>query len=113
MSFQALPAPIIGASSDGVAIATTSASPYNMDGTATTVFANPGGAQVIQLPAPASVTAGKPYTVKRVNDSLNTVTVTSASGTIDGIAGATGIALAVGTYNSLTVHSDGTNWWVV
>jgi hypothetical protein len=102
-----------GTPPEGFSVVTTSTSPYNMAATTTTVFANPGAAQTVQLPAPGSVTPGKPYTVKRVNDSANAVTVTSASGTIDGIAGGTGIALAVSTYNSLTVQSDGTNWWVV
>lgn len=96
-------------------VATTSASPYVVATGTTTVFANPGGAQTIQLPSAsaAGVVAGRPYTVKRINTSANVVTVTSAGGTIDGVAAATGVALAAGTYDSITVQSDGTNWWIV
>jgi hypothetical protein len=97
------------------AVATTAASPYVVAATTTTVFANPAAAQTIQIPAAnaAGVVAGRPYTVKRVNTTANVVTVTSAGGTIDGVAAGTGIALAGGTYDSITVQSDGTNWWIV
>jgi hypothetical protein len=80
----------------------------------TTVLAAPVGAQTVQLPAAndAGVVAGRPYAVKRINTSANVVTVTSAGGTIDGAAAGTGIALAGGTYDSITVQSDGTNWWI-
>ena len=96
------------------ALVTTSASPYVMAGATTTVLAAPVGAQTVQLPAAngAGVTAGRPYTVKRINTTLNVVTVTSAGGTIDGVAAGTGIALAGGTYDAITVQSDGTNWWI-
>ena len=97
------------------AVATTAASPYVVASSTTTVFANPAAAQTIQLPAAnaAGVVAGRPYTVKRVNTSANVVTVTSAGGTIDLVAAGTGIALAAGTLDSITVQSDGTNWWIV
>ena len=97
------------------ALVTTSASPYVMAAATTTVLAAPVGAQTVQLPAAndASVVAGRPYTVKRVNTTVNVVTVTSAGGTIDGVAAGTGIALAGGTFDSITVQSDGTNWWIV
>lgn len=97
------------------AVATTSASPYVVATGTTTVFAAPVGAQTIQLPAAnaVGVVPGRDYIVKRVNTSANVVTVTSAGGTIDGIAAATGIPLAAGTYDSITVQSDGTNWWIV
>ena len=97
------------------AVATTAASPYVVAATTTTVFANPAAAQTIQLPAAnaVGVVAGRDYIVKRINTSANVVTVTSAGGTIDGVAASTGIALAGGTYDSITVQSDGTNWWIV
>jgi len=96
-------------------IVTTAASPYVVGVSTTTVFANPGGAQTVQLPAAnaVGVVPGRDYTVKRVNTSVNVVTVTSAGGTIDGTAAATGVALAAGSYDSITVQSDGTNWWIV
>jgi hypothetical protein len=97
------------------AVATTSASPYVVGTGTTTVFAAPAAAQTIQLPAAnaAGVVAGRPYTVKRANTTANVVTVTSAGGTIDLVAAGTGIALAAGTLDSITVQSDGTNWWIV
>lgn len=106
------------AASSGVAplnpaVATTSASPYVMAAATTTVFAAPTGAQTVQLPAATSVVAGRLYSVKRTNTSVNVVTVTSAGGTIDNVAGGTGITLAGGSLNSITVVSDGTNWWII
>jgi hypothetical protein len=97
------------------AVATTSASPYVVGTSTTTVFADPLAAQTIQLPAAnaVGVIAGRPYTVKRANTSANVVTVTSAGGSIDFVAAGTGIALAGGTLDSITVQSDGTNWWIV
>jgi hypothetical protein len=94
-------------------VITTAASPYLMTASITTVFANPGAAQTVRLPSAGAVVAGAPYTVKRYNTSANVVTVTSLSGTIDGVAAGTGIALAAGTLDSITVQSDGTNWWIV
>jgi hypothetical protein len=106
---------IPGGGGSSYVLVTTSATPYVMAAATTTVLAAPVGAQTVQLPAAngAGVTAGSPYTVKRVNTTVNVVTVTSAGGTIDGVAAATGIALAGGTFDSITVQSDGTNWWIV
>jgi hypothetical protein len=97
------------------AVATTSASPYVMATSTTTVFADPLAAQTVRLPSAsaAGVVPGRPYTVKRANTSANVVTVTSAGGSIDFVAAGTGIALAGGTLDSITVQSDGTNWWIV
>jgi hypothetical protein len=110
----------ITSASNGVAplfptVFTTNTSPYVVPTGTTTVFANPAAAQTIQLPAAnaAGVVPGRSYTVKRINTTVNVVTVTSAGGTIDGVAAATGIALAAGTYDSITVQSDGLNWWIV
>lgn len=86
---------------------TTAASPYAALTTDDVIFANPGGAQTITLPA---ASAGRRITVKRVNNSANVVTVSPASGTIDGGAS---IALAGGGYDAVTVVCDGTNWWVI
>ncbi len=97
------------------AVATTAATPYVVATSTTTVFAAPAAAQTIQLPAAnaVGVIAGRDYTVKRANTSANVVTVTSAGGTIDLVAAGTGIALAAGTLDSITVQSDGANWWIV
>lgn len=79
---------------------TTAASPYVVLGTDNQVFANPGGAQTITLPAAAAAMLGRTITVKRVNNSANVVTVNTAGGNIDGAASR---ALAGGTYDSITV----------
>jgi hypothetical protein len=79
---------------------TTAASPYVVLGTDNQVFANPGGAQTITLPAASAAMLGRTITVKRVNTSINVVTVNTAGGNIDGAASR---ALAGGTYDSITV----------
>jgi hypothetical protein len=69
------------------------------------IFANPGGSQTITLPA---ATAGRRLIIKRVNNSINVVTI--SGGNIDGAAS---IALAGGSYDSVTLVCDGVNWWVI
>ena len=67
-----------------------------------------GGAITITLPTAAS--NPNVYTVKKIDASVNTVTVaTTASQTIDG--GAT--ALLRVRYASVNLVSDGSNWFVV
>ena len=89
---------------------TTAASPYAVLGTDNVVFANPGGAQTVNLPAAAGALAGRLITVKRINNSANVVTVGTLGGTIDGAAT---YVLAAGSYASATFTTDGTNWWVI
>jgi hypothetical protein len=79
---------------------TTAASPYVVLGTDNQVFANPGAAQTITLPAAAAAMLGRTITIKRVNTSANVVTVNTSGGNIDGAATR---ALAGGTYDSITV----------
>jgi hypothetical protein len=74
------------------------------------VLANPGAAQTINLPAAAAGLTGRMITVKRANNSVNVVTVGTGGGNIDGAASR---ALAGGTYDSITVTCDGTNWWII
>ena len=92
------------------AIVTTAASPYAVTSTDYVVLANPGAAQTINLPAAAAGLTGRMITVKRANNSANIVTVGTLGGNIDGAASR---ALAGGTYDSITVTCDGTNWWVI
>ncbi len=92
---------------------TTQTSAYAVASTADVVLVNPsGGAFDVTLPN-ANLIVGRRVQVKRINTSANVVTVKSAGGTIDNVAAATGIALAGGTYNSITVVSDGANWWII
>jgi hypothetical protein len=63
------------------------------------------GTSTITLPT--TPVAGRRYTVK--NSGTGTITITSASGTIDGAA----TAVITSQYNSLDFVSDGTNWFTV
>lgn len=92
---------------------TTQVGAYAVASTIEVVLANPsGGAFDVTLPN-ANLVIGRQITVKRSNTSANVVTVKSAGGTIDGVAAATGIPLAGGGYASITVVSDGANWWII
>lgn len=75
------------------------------------VLANASGAFDVTLPA-ASVATGMTFIVKRINASANTVTVKSTSGTLDGTAAATGVALDA-QYKTRGYFSDGTNYHLV
>lgn len=90
---------------------TTAASPYAVAATDDVVLVNPGANQQVNLPNAAGTgVAGRRVTIKRVNNSAFTVTVGTGGGNIDGAA--TNV-LAGGTYNAITVVSDGTNWWII
>jgi hypothetical protein len=67
------------------------------------------GALTVTLPTAAGIT-GRQYSFKRISSGANTVTVAAQSGqTIDGAA-----TRVLGTqYETVTVVSDGSNWWVV
>ena len=65
-----------------------------------------GGNRTVTLPAVAS---GAVCTAKKTDSSANTVTVSPASGTIDGAA-----SKVISTqYESYDFVSDGTNWFIV
>ena len=57
----------------------------------------------------AATCSGRMYWVK--NTSASAITMTSAGGTIDGVAAATGVSLS--QYDCYTVISNGTNWFVI
>jgi hypothetical protein len=65
-----------------------------------------GGARTITLPSP---TSGRVFYIKKTDSSLNAVTISPPSGTIDGAASK---ALNY-QYDSLTIVSDGTNFYLV
>ena len=67
------------------------------------------GATAVTLPAGSTVTPGRPYTVYK-DASAQTVTITPASGTIDGGANTT---LATGAAHAKTFITDGTNWFTL
>lgn len=71
------------------------------------VLVNAASASVtITLPSPV---AGVRFYIKKIDTSLNTVTVTPSSGTVDGAANRV-ISMP---YSSVTVTSDGTNFWLI
>lgn len=65
-----------------------------------------GGSRTITLPAP---TAGKILIIKKTDSSLNTVVISPPSGTIDGAASKSLLT----QYDSLTIVSDGTNFFII
>jgi hypothetical protein len=65
-----------------------------------------GGAFAVTSPA---ATSGAWFAVKKKTADTNTLTVTPASGTIDGASSFTTSA----GYSAYTFVADGTNWWVV
>lgn len=68
-----------------------------------------GGNVTITLPDATTVTADIIYTVKRTTGGVNTLTVTSDAGNIDGAASQT-----INTqYASYSYVSDGANWWII
>ena len=92
---------------------TTQVGAYAVAATDDVVLVNTNaGSFDVTLPN-ANVVTGRRVTVKRITTSANVVTVKSAGGTIDNVAAGTGIALAGGSLNAITVVSDGTNWWII
>ena len=90
-----------------VATITHTASPYaavhkNL------ILANATGA-VITVNLPAAPVAGDQVSVKKIDGSGNAITVSGNGNTIDGSANATLAAQG----NTITVVSDGTNWWSI
>lgn len=68
-----------------------------------------GGAVTVNLPATATAGAGRIYNVKKIDSSVNACTLDgNASETIDG---STTVAISV-QYQSLTVVSTGTAWFI-
>ena len=68
---------------------------------------NPSVAIVANIPAPSTVSAGYRYNIK--NLSANSITITPASGNIDG---ASTLVLNV-QYSAVTLVSDQTNWFII
>ena len=67
------------------------------------------GNVTITLPNAADVTPDTPYIVKRTTAGVNTLTVTTGGGNIDGAA-----TKSMPTqYDTFTFVSDGTNYWIV
>lgn len=67
-----------------------------------------GGAITVTLPAAQYV--GETFAIIKNNGAANAVTVSPASGTINGSSSA---SLASGAFHGMLVVSDGTNYWIV
>lgn len=64
------------------------------------------GALGITLPATATC-YGRIYQIKKIDNAFN-VTITPPTGNIDGA----GLKILSAQYSSVTIHCDGTNWWI-
>lgn len=82
---------------------------YSMLQTDGTVLVSALSAAVtVTLPTAVGV-AGTIYTVKCINNTYDVVVVGSGGQTIDAISG----GIEINLRDSITVKSDGTNWWIV
>jgi hypothetical protein len=66
------------------------------------------GAFTVTLPSAVGI-AGRQYTIKKIDNSANTVTIASVAGNIDGAATKTLSA----QWQAARVVSGGSNWYVV
>jgi hypothetical protein len=66
----------------------------------------------VTLPPPNTDNDGLRYDVKKIDSSLNTLSVVSISGNIDDVLGTTGITISTQN-NSKTLVSDGNNYWAI
>jgi hypothetical protein len=74
-----------------------------------TILANAsGGAFTVTLTV-SGIPTGKVFTITKTDSSTNAVTLTPASGTVDGQSS---IALAL-QYMTVSVQFDGTNYWII
>lgn len=85
-------------------------SPYTAVAADSTILANAtGGNMVVALPTAVGI-AGKIYTIKKTDVSVNTVTVDgSGAQTIDGAA----TKVLATQYSTVTIQSNGTNWSIL
>jgi hypothetical protein len=75
------------------------------------VLATAAAAWVLTLPA--NPARGACVSVRKVDAAAFAVTLKTTDGaTIDGVAGATGVATGTSIHSGLEVTSDGTNWWI-
>ena len=90
---------------------TYDASAARIVGTERIVFCDTsGGAFDVTLPAPSGV-QGIPFHVTKTTTDSNAVTIKSAFGNVEGIAGSTGVAIGGAGKEGRVIISDGTNYW--
>jgi len=94
----------------GTAVSTITAASATLDATHHTILAD-ATSNSITINLPAVATSGRRrYEIKKIDSTANTVTIDgNASETIDGAA-----TYVISTqYQSVTIQSDGSNWWVL
>lgn len=79
-----------------------------LDATASTILANNSSDIVVNLPA-ASGCSGRKYFIKKISNNANTVTITPASGTIDGSS----TLVLSAQWKGYQIQSDGSSWQVI
>ena len=90
-------------------VRTTASGPINVQSTDQAWIVT--GATTFTLPTIASVPIGKTYTFKKGSSNNFTITINGNGANIDGSASN---VFGVDTeYNSITIISDGTAWWVI
>lgn len=63
----------------------------------------------VTITLPSAATSGKTYNVKKINSTINTVTVATTGGqTIDG-----NTTQVINDYENISLQSDGTNWLIL
>jgi hypothetical protein len=94
---------------DGKNLRTVAGSP-TLDETFGSVLINAAAApRTVTLPL-AATARNRIYTIKKIDASANTVTIDPAGGeTIDGFA----LQLLTAQWQSLTIQSDGTGWFII
>jgi hypothetical protein len=100
-----------GGTGGSVLAQTTKTANYNVTDADYAVLGNAPAATPITITLPTAVgRLGRIFTVKKLNSPVaDTVTVASAGGTIDGVATR---VLRI-QYTSLTMQSDGADWWII
>ena len=87
----------------------TKTSSYSAANESTIICDATSGAMTITLP-PASGVPGIFYNIKKIDSSVNAVTVDGAdSETIDGAT----TAVLSSQYASITIQCDGSTWWII
>lgn len=81
--------------------------------TGETLLCNPTSGNItINLPNPGGVAGFYPiHTIKRITSASNTITITPTSASIDAGTSGASITLPTTIGSSITLISDGTNWW--
>ena len=87
---------------------TTKAADYTLSATDETVLVNASAAGVT-ITLPTGAVAGKKYTIKKIDTTVNTLTLNGGGGSIDGNSS----VLTSVPYQGWVVQFDGSNWFII